>query len=518
MLRVIENYFLSAYRDAPVIVQRKSKTGIYFILVTSGAVVIITGIMVSLSIYPLYSIEFLTRVMIIFIGIAGLFLLKSGRYFTTANLLPIGATIIISLQMFFVVHETGLSLLLTIMIPYLFIITAALLGTPATVIITSILTFALGAGAVMLNENITADTAGKIIGIHFAFTTFLLIQCYLILRNMNAAIIEIAAEIGTNKEKAGIIINLLDKVRSLSDALASSSSQLSATASHFSENSQSQASSVEQISSAMEEMSAGIDNISSNADSQDNTMSDLVEQMGEFTDTIVQIKLDIETMRRRINSIMDSAETGNENLVLMEQSMINIGNSSKEITGIINIINDISDQINLLSLNAAIEAARAGDAGRGFAVVADEISKLADRTSQSVKNIENIIQVNEKEIADGKSRVQDTVDTISRITAGIKENYVSMETVAVRMDNQLYENDIINNGAFKVLSKTQEISAASKEHKTSTDEILKSVLSINEMAMAISGSAEDVNVNIKELYLMAESMKELVISVNPEDG
>ena len=87
--------------------------------------------------------------------------------------------------------------------------------------------------------------------------------------------------------------------------------------------------------------------------------------------------------------------------------------SSREMMGIVDIINDISEKINLLSLNAAIEAARAGDAGRGFAVVADEISKLADQTAISIKEIDRLIKVNNDEITAGGDNIDSAIDTIS---------------------------------------------------------------------------------------------------------
>jgi methyl-accepting chemotaxis protein len=104
----------------------------------------------------------------------------------------------------------------------------------------------------------------------------------------------------------------------------------------------------------------------------------------------------------------------------MDDGMKKIGASSGEMTGIVEIINSISDQINLLSLNAAIEAARAGDAGRGFAVVADAISKLADQTATSIKDIDGLIRANTEEIERGISNARTTIETISGIIEGVE--------------------------------------------------------------------------------------------------
>ncbi len=129
VLKKLEWFFTRKYEGATIVLQRKSKTYLYFVLIISAALVMTTGIMLGLSVYGVFSIEFLSRASLIVIGIVGLALLKGGRYYMAANLLVVGAILSTSLQMFLGTHQTELSLFVSIIIPYLFIIAAALLGT-----------------------------------------------------------------------------------------------------------------------------------------------------------------------------------------------------------------------------------------------------------------------------------------------------------------------------------------------------------------------------------------------------
>jgi len=142
--------------------------------------------------------------------------------------------------------------------------------------------------------------------------------------------------------------------------------------------------------------------------------------MDELTGIIEQISSKVNETLSLSQLMTNESKEGDQALEIMTKSMNKIRNSSSEMVNIIAIINDISDKINLLSLNAAnllslnaaIEAARAGEQGRGFAVVADEISKLADQTAGSLKDIEKLIVENNNEIAVGIESSSKTVKII----------------------------------------------------------------------------------------------------------
>ena len=151
----------------------------------------------------------------------------------------------------------------------------------------------------------------------------------------------------------------------------------------------------------IEEVSAGVDNVALNTRDQFERMNSLMEKMNNLSMIIGTMGSDVAITMDLTRTIATDAAEGEGSLNSMNAGMQRINQSSTEMTGIIAIINKISDQINLLALNATIEAARAGEAGRGFAVVADEISKLAEQTAASLKEIGSLIRMNNAEISSG---------------------------------------------------------------------------------------------------------------------
>ena len=303
------------------------------------------------------------------------------------------------------------------------------------------------------------------------------------------------------------IADIIREIRHNSAQLESSTDEISRITESFSTDTQNQAATVEEITATIEEVSASMDNIARSTQLQVAELQSLMTKMNDLTEATKEMNRKTAGALTLTADISSQASSGEGSLTSMKTTMGKIGERSKQMSSIISIINDISDKINLLSLNASIEAARAGDAGRGFAVVADEISKLADTTASSVKEIGSLIASSESEIEYGIDTVNDVVEKISRITHGVGEINTMVENISGFMNKHIESNEKIKSELNSVLTKSGEIESAIVEQKTAMGDVVGSVNSINELTQRISTGSEDISLNIKGNLQMANILR-----------
>lgn len=318
-------------------------------------------------------------------------------------------------------------------------------------------------------------------------------------------------------EFAGLFNNFIQKIREvvakvheISVQLTASSQDLSESTGSFSENAQGQAASSEEITASTEEIQANISIIAEGSSEQYDSVVSLIDRIEQLSAIIKSMDIKIGESSNLSESMYSEVRSREQSLKYMSESMVNINKSSMEMTNIINIINDISEKINLLSLNAAIEAARAGDAGRGFAVVADEISKLADQTAQSLKDIGSLIKTSESEIKRGIENVNETLDTITNVINGVNSISDMMKNIKAEMIKQKEINEDVITEVSTVGRRSEEIKLSIDEQKIAMREIMSSITNISDLTQNNSAGAEEIAASASNLKELAKVQNELV--------
>lgn len=279
--------------------------------------------------------------------------------------------------------------------------------------------------------------------------------------------------------------------------------------------------SVEGVAKATEDLANGATTLAESSQYGAERLSNLGKKIDNINDnsSIIDdhIKKTIDTVEDGMGYIKNLEVSLKDNKRISEKvfGKINeLDNKSSLINKITNAINSITSQINLLSLNAAIEAERAGEAGRGFSVVADEIGKLAKETDDSTKEIEKIMEDIQREITDTKvemgeaNKVVDKTNFIAKDTGQAFEAIKTTINITVEQIEKLIENiKQVNEDKNKVTEKIEDISAISQESASTTEEISASVEEQFSMMEQIAEASNELKDIAKELEMGMKKFK-----------
>ncbi|WP_223554815.1 MULTISPECIES: methyl-accepting chemotaxis protein [Lysinibacillus] len=330
----------------------------------------------------------------------------------------------------------------------------------------------------------------------------------------------------TNQDEIGQLMlsanEMNEKLKQTISSIHTVSETVAASSEELAQSSNEVQTGTEQITVTMQELASG-------TETQASTAGDLAETMASFQQSIHETTQEGIELKEHSDHVQNLTTTGKELMVQSTQQMAAINEivldsvkkveglnvQSAEISKLVSVIDDISNQTNLLALNAAIEAARAGEHGKGFAVVADEVRKLAEQVQFSVTDISTIVnriqgetgnvttalQSGYEEVKRGTTQLNQTNETFEQISVAVEDMILNINTISGNLNKVAHNSKSINAAIDEMASISQESAAGVEQTTATVEETAATMDEISKSANQLAGMAEELNSQLQQFKI-----------------
>ena len=284
------------------------------------------------------------------------------------------------------------------------------------------------------------------------------------------------------RAKTEAMLTAAGKLEQVGVVVSSASSELSAQIEQSDRGAAESAQRLSEAATAMNEMNATVQEVAKNA--------------GSASSASAETKQKAEAGAQVVEKAVHSIEEVHQLSLELKDDMTQLNEHAQDISRIMAVISDIADQTNLLALNAAIEAARAGEAGRGFAVVADEVRKLAEKTMASTQDVGNAIKAIQESTGKSMTGVDNAVRRIGEATELANQSGQALQEIVATVE--------------ATADQVSAIATASEEQSAASEEINQSIVQVNDMARQTADAMGEAAKAVSDLAAQAQGLTELI--------